>query len=363
MRTSTLLAILLCTVATSAQVPIPDYPDIEYARVGDSTSLKLDIYMPAIDVDGPAPAVVYIHGGGWRAGDRKVKRILFPMEREYVVISIDYRLTTEAIFPAQIHDCKGAIRWVRAHAAEYGIDPERIGVLGTSAGAHLASLVGTSGDVAELEGEVGGNLEYSSRVQAVCSWFGLGNIATLPRYPSSQKFDVLTSPISMLLGGLLEDRLDLARLASPATWISPDDPPFLLQHGTDDMTVPFGASVEFDSALRSGGVEVEFQPVVGAAHGGPAFESDSVRGKGIEFFERHLLGASGIEEGYRESPDSLDLSHTIPTHNAGTSRYRSLTLTNASLIALIARQGFYPCQKEFYPCRMGLAGWTVRASG
>ncbi len=304
------LLFLLGITTAIAQTPVPDYPDIEYARVGDTTSLKLDIYMPAIDSDGAAPAVVYIHGGGWRTGDRKVKRVLFPMEREYVVISIDYRLTTEAIFPAQIHDCKGAIRWVRAHAEEYGIDSDRIGVYGTSAGAHLASLVGTSGDVEELEGNVGGNLGFSSRVQAVCSWFGLGNLETMPRYPSTQKFDVLTSPISMFLGGLLADRLELARLASPATWISPDDPPFLLQHGTEDMTVPFGASVEFDSALRAGGVEVEFYPVIGSGHGGPAFDSDSVRGKGIDFFARHLLGVSGVEEEIQSTP-TLDLSLNV----------------------------------------------------
>ena len=298
------LLFIVMTASTSAQGPTPDYPGVEYARVEDTISLKLDIYLPAIDVAQPSPVVVYIHGGGWRSGSRTVKRYLFPMNREYAVVSIDYRLTTTAIFPAQIHDCKGAIRWIRANAAAYGLDPERIGVYGTSAGAHLASLVGTSGDVAELEGEVGGNLHVSSRVRAVCSWYGLGNIETLPNYPSNQQFDRLTSPISMLLGGLLADRLELARLASPTTWVTPDDPPFLLQHGTEDMTVPFGASVEFERDLREGGVEVEFYPVVGSGHGGPAFEHDSVTSLGVDFFARHLLGVSDVEE---ELPRELEL--------------------------------------------------------
>lgn len=139
--------------------------DVKYAEVGHKT-LKLDLYVPR-DTQGILPCVVWIHGGAWRAGTKKNPRVAWLTQHGYVVASLQYRLSQEAIFPAQIHDCKGAIRWLRAHAATYSIDTDRIGVAGSSAGGHLAALLGTSAEVEALEGQTGGHLDQPSRVQAV----------------------------------------------------------------------------------------------------------------------------------------------------------------------------------------------------
>ena len=145
--------------------------DIEYARVGNK-SLKLDLYVP--DGAGPFPVIVWVHGGGWTSGDKALSASgpqVRQTARGYAVASINYRFSQEAKFPAQIEDCKAAVRWLRAHAAEHNLDPARIAVWGDSAGGHLASLMGASGGASDLEGDEG-NLDYSSRVEAVVDWFG-----------------------------------------------------------------------------------------------------------------------------------------------------------------------------------------------
>lgn len=143
--------------------------DLEFANV-DGHSLKLDLYLPAEVKD--APLVVWIHGGGWSGGSKNGCPISWLTDDGYAVASISYRLTDKAIFPAQIHDCKAAIRWLRANAEKFGYSTAKVGVSGSSAGGHLAALVGTSGDVKELEGTVGGNLDQSSRVDAVVDFYG-----------------------------------------------------------------------------------------------------------------------------------------------------------------------------------------------
>ncbi len=241
--------------------------DLEYANV-DGHSLKLDLYLPDPLPDEPLPLVVWIHGGGWRGGSKDRTRAPETLETEYAVASIDYRLSQDATFPAQIHDCKAAIRWLRAHAMEYGVDPDRIGAWGSSAGGHLVALLGTSGGIEELEGTVGDHLDRSSAVQAVCDFFGPTDLLAMLEQPSLLDHRAPTSPESLLLGGPIAEMQELARLASPIAFVDPSDPPFFIAHGDEDPTVPVEQSVDFHAALLAAGVDSTLRIVEGAKHGG-----------------------------------------------------------------------------------------------
>ena len=231
MCTRLLVCILVCFLASQTQAQrtnriqqlegIKPLRDLEYARIGDK-SLKLDIYLEDSSETKKLPLIVWIHGGAWRAGSKNFTPAIPMAKQGYVVASIQYRLSQEAIFPAQIEDCKAAIRWLRAHADEYRIDPERIGVWGSSAGGHLVALLGTSGDVKELEGKHG-NLDQSSRVQAVCDFFGPTNFLkmdedAIPGGPIVH--DAPNSPESQLVGGPIRENKDAVARANPITWVS-----------------------------------------------------------------------------------------------------------------------------------------------
>jgi len=237
--------------------------------------------------------VVWIHGGGWRGGDKGGGRRLVPLvENGYIGVSINYRLTHEATWPAQIHDCKAAIRWIRANAHLYNFDADRIGVWGSSAGGHLAAMLGTSGGVEPLEGELG-NSGYSSRVQAACDLFGPSDIARMGEQPGPDAgldHDAPNSPESRLLGGPVQEMKEKARSASPLTYVGPDDPPFLIVHGTRDNVVPFAQSELLAKALKKAGVEVTLKPVEGAGHGlrGVEGTTEDVQ----KFFDKHLKGGT-----------------------------------------------------------------------
>ncbi|OPY30958.1 MAG: acetyl esterase [Methanocella sp. PtaU1.Bin125] len=266
------------------------YRDVPYASL--SPAQKLDIYMPAIG-KGPWPVVIWIHGGCWAGGDKSLatdsdsnlsmkKHVLSLIERGYAVVSINYRLTGEAKFPAQIHDVKAAIRWVRANAGRYGFDADRIGVWGSSAGGHLAALAGTSGDVDELENLSLGNPKESSRVQAVVDYYGPAGLGE--RVEHAIESDAGLSPDALpLLRALigtdnLKEGLDTVKALDPVTYISPDDPPFFIAHGTNDSVVPAGQSVEFYKKLRKviGPHNVELLIFDGAGHGDAAFMREAV---------------------------------------------------------------------------------------
>lgn len=238
--------------------------DLTYANVGEK-ELKLDLYWPE-KIEEPTPLVVWIHGGAWRAGDKK--RAPTRMVRQgYVVASINYRLSQEAIFPAQIHDCKAAIRFLRANAEKYHIDPDHIGVWGSSAGGHLVALLGASGGFKELEGTIGGNLDFSSRVQAVCDFFGPTDFLQMSAQPSRMDHDAADSPESQLVGGPIQQNKDKVAKANPITYLTKDDPPFLILHGDQDPLVPHHQSVILNEALQKVGVTVTFHTVKGAGHG------------------------------------------------------------------------------------------------
>jgi acetyl esterase/lipase len=266
--------------------------DLKYGSVSGRGQL-LDLYLPA-KIDKPLPLIVWIHGGGWSGGDKANPPGLAMLSRGYAVASLNYRLTKEAIYPAQIHDCKGAIRWLRAHAEQYHLDPKHIGVWGASAGGHLVALIGTSGEVAELEGDVGGNLDQSSRVQCVVDWFGPTDMSVFfdqaAAGPNIFKAKPDHSPLSDLFGGPLKEHLNLVRLGNPITFVKKDNPPFLIVHGDQDTLVPLAQSQILYDALKKAEVDVHLEVLEGAGHGN-GFDKQSLREMMASFFDKHLKPA------------------------------------------------------------------------
>lgn len=260
------------------------FRDLGYVTNGHPRQ-KLDLYLPAQGTN--LPLVVWIHGGAWLAGSKEQCRALPLLKDGFAAASVNYRLSQHAIFPAQLEDCKAAIRWLRAHARQYGIDPDRIGVWGESAGGHLAALLGTTGDITEFD--TGENLDVSSRVQAVCDWFGPTDFIQMNRFPEVQDHDAPDSPESRLIGGPVLENKDKARRANPITYVSKDDPPFLIMHGDKDRLVPINQSELLAEALKSAGLKVTFHVVRGAGHG---FGAPEHFGLVRNFFIEHLCRAT-----------------------------------------------------------------------
>jgi len=263
--------------------------DIPYAD-NDNPRQKLDLFLPkAPKPDKPLPVVVFIHGGAWRAGNKRGGlRMVTPYVEsgDYAGASIAYRLSHEAIWPAQIHDCKAAIRWLKANAKKHNLDPDRIAVWGTSAGGHLVAMLGVSGDVKELEGKIGKNLKFDSRVACVVNWFGPSDLLSMGKYPSRMKHDAPDSPESKLVGGPVQENKPAARSASPVTHVSKGDAPTLTMHGTEDPVVPFNQGERLHEALTKAGVPSVFVKMIGAGHGG--FRSPETAPRVKAFIEKHL---------------------------------------------------------------------------
>ena len=239
--------------------------DLEYGRVGERP-LRLDLYLPQ-DTKTPRPLIIWIHGGAWLAGSKDGGSPALQFTGHgYTVAHVGYRLSGEAKFPAQINDCKGAVRWLRANAGKYQLDPDKFVAWGSSAGGHLAALVGTSGGVKELEGDVN-DLKDSSRVQAVIDWFGPTDLLRMNETESDRRHDAPNSAESKLIGGPLLENKDKAAKASPTTYVSKDNPPFLIMHGDRDLEVPIRQSEFLAEALKKAGVDVTFFPMKGAGHG------------------------------------------------------------------------------------------------
>ncbi len=248
--------------------------DVEYAKLGGK-SLLLDLYLPKRKEE-KRPAIVCIHGGGWRAGDKKGMKLADEFARRgFVSASINYRLSDEAPYPAAVDDCRAAVRWIRENAAKYGVDPNRLGVYGTSAGGHLSLMVGTLDDDPKQQ--------TSARVQAVCSWFGPSDFTKgAGKDGAFRKF----------IGGSYEEIPEIYKEASPITHVSQDDPPTLLIHGDADEVVPLGHSEWMLKALQEVGVEAELVTVKNGGHGfrgkGIQPSMDDIRSKTMEFFEKQL---------------------------------------------------------------------------
>lgn len=298
-----ILAFVVCAADGKAQrepAPPPDRVRVERAityALTPQQPLELDVYVPEEVPAAPLPLVVWIHGGGWRQGSRDRNRAAFLAQEGYVSASISYRLSGVAKFPAQIHDCKAAIRWLRANASKYHIDPTRVGVWGSSAGGHLVALLGTSGGVRELEGRVGVTAQ-SSRVQAVVDYFGPSDFLRMNDFPGNLDHDAANSPESLLVGGPIQERPEAVAKANPITYVTEDDPPFLIVHGEEDPLVPIDQSVRLRDALTAAGVDVTLYLVAEGKHGrGGEFGSEKLRDMVQGFFDRHLKGqADGTGE-------------------------------------------------------------------
>jgi acetyl esterase/lipase len=288
------------------------YEDVEIGTAG-THPLYTSIAVPETPAANSMPVVVYIHGGGWNHGDRKQALgtiCSYVTKRGYIGVSLDYRLTPEAPYPAQIQDVKLAIRYLRAHAGQYGIDPDRIGVWGSSAGGHLASLLGTSGDlttqdqvtldnghtvhVPDLEG-TGGWPAYSDKVQAVADWYGPADFTTT--------FANSYNSVTALLGGNNAFSVpDQARLAMPGTYASPDDPPFWIRHGDADSTIPYTDSVTFANQLMAAGAPViDFQIVPGQGHGFTGTAAEQANTEAWVFMDQYVKNVTVTEHVYYKS--------------------------------------------------------------
>ncbi len=281
------------TPAVSQQRPAPPrlpegvkvLRDLQYVEGGHERN-RLDLYLPG-RAEGRLPLVVWIHGGGWQSSSKEDCPAVPLTAKGYALASINYRLSQHAAFPAQIEDCKAAIRWLRANAAKHHLDPARVGAWGGSAGGHLVALLGATGGVKELEG-AGGNLDQSSRVQAVVDWYGPTDFATWDYTLKGGPGDQPRSLVAMLIGGPVQENLEKARKASPKTYVGKDSAPFLIMHGDSDNIVPLKQSELLAEALKKAGVEVNLQIVEQSGHGGPAFFSPENRKLVEDFFAKHL---------------------------------------------------------------------------
>ncbi len=242
--------------------------DIKFATV-DGSDLLLDLYRPP---DGkPVGLIIWVHGGAWRAGSRAGVDLAGMTAHGWAVASVDYRLSTVAKFPAQAFDIKAAIRFLRAHAAEYGYPPSRFVIAGSSAGGHLAALIGVTNGVRELEGNEGSHLDVSSDVQAIVDLYGASNLTTILNQSTPHGLSVRKPALDLLLGGQPEAVPDLARLASPVFHVDAGDPPLLLLHGDQDIQMPVNQALELQGAYEKVGRPVQLVIMHGSGHGGPAF--------------------------------------------------------------------------------------------
>lgn len=261
--------LFLCVVAgcalpaaiTADSPTVREEPDLVFGKGGGS-DLKLDLAMPA-DGDGPFPAVVCIHGGGWVGGDRKQmdQTIRALAKRGYVAVSPDYRLAPRDRFPAQVEDCKAAVRWLRANAKQYKIDPEHIGAIGFASGGHLACMLGVTDKDDGLEG-TGGEADQSSRVQAVVSFFGPTDLAA-----ADWGLDVTTKNLIPLLGGTVGQKAEVYRKASPLTYAGKNAAPLLIFHGSEDKMIPVDQSRKLVDKITEAGGSARLVVLQGEGHG------------------------------------------------------------------------------------------------
>jgi acetyl esterase/lipase len=278
--------------------------NLVFAEV-DGRCLKMDLYLPS--AQDKAPLVVWIHGGGWRAGSKNKPPLLKITEQGFALASISYRFTDKAIFPAQIHDCKAAVRWLRANASRFGYNADSIAVAGSSAGGHLALLMGTSGDVAKLEGDVGGNLDQSSRVQAVVDYFGPSDFV-LRGQTQPERAYTNDSGSFALLGGVAGRKPDvqIEQFASPAHYVSKDDPPLLVYHGKVDKTVLLDQSQHIVRVYEAAGLNAKLVVLESAGHGGARFFKDEHLARTIQFFDQHISKSKSLPKakGKLQTPES-----------------------------------------------------------
>tara|TARA_B100001093_G_scaffold520524_1_gene617664 strand:+ start:11154 stop:12062 length:909 start_codon:yes stop_codon:yes gene_type:complete len=288
------VSLISCSKEESSQeVEVPErlnYRNISYAS--SSEAQKMDIYLPK--GEGPFPVVFVIHGGAFKAGD---KSTMLPyandlVNRGFVACSINYRLSTEAVFPAAVHDTKAAVRYIRNNANVYKINPSKIGAWGVSAGAYLASILGTSSGEPYLEGTEGDYPTTSTAIQACVDWFAPIDFARMTTEALTLGFNISGQNESQFLGVDVNDpnNLPIVNQANPTSYIDSNDPPFLIQHGTEDQLIPFTQSSNFYHALIDQLVEsqVSYDLIEGAGHGGGLFVNQTNLEKVFSFLNMHL---------------------------------------------------------------------------
>ena len=266
--------------------------DVAYANV--SSRQIMDIYLP--EGEGPFPVVVLIHGGAFKMGDKgmETRNAEALVAKGYAAASINYRLSGEAKFPAQIEDCKTAVRFLRANAAKYRLNPDKLGSWGASAGGNLSALLGTSSGVTELEGDELGNAGVSFKVIACVDWFGPINFLAMDEEAQALGFSINTniasSPESQLIGKAIQSVPELVKKANSTTYITKDDAAFFIQAGSNDRNIPYTQSRNFSEALKNllGKEKVSFELLDGAGQGGPQFSSPANIEKVIAFFDKYL---------------------------------------------------------------------------
>jgi len=274
----------LCPLRGSEEPKAGSVQEIAYAKVG-STELKLDLMSPTEGV-GPFPAIVVIHGGAWRAGNKSDVRPIMPefVRHGYAAVSPQYRFCPKETFPAQVHDVKAAVRWVKANAKKYRIDPNKIGAMGFSAGGHLALMLGVTAPGDGLEGENSSG-SIDSRVQAVVNYFGPTDLAASDIPAVSQPL------VRDFLGGTAQAKPDAAHKASPLSYVSKDDGPVLTFQGTNDPLIPYTQAVKLAQAMSAAGVPGRVELMVGASHGWGGAEMERTKNETFLFFDQYLKNA------------------------------------------------------------------------
>ena len=282
-------------VNTTSNITGQSLTNVAYANV--SAAEKMDIYLP--NTTGPYPVIIAIHGGSFYKGDKNSSELnaikQAALDRGYAFVSINYRLSSEAKFPAQINDVKAAIRYLRANAKQYNMNPREIGVIGNSAGGYLAALAGTSGGVTKLQNSSLGNSNVSDRVQAVVDLYGPINFGTIDQQfvesgINGETCNISSSLESKLMGQDISTIPDQVAKANPETYISIDDPAFFIQHGTADRVIPYQQSVDFAGKLKIviGDKKVYLEIIQGAGHGDEQFFTTANIKKILEFFDANL---------------------------------------------------------------------------
>ncbi|MGI9469860.1 MAG: alpha/beta fold hydrolase [Rubripirellula sp.] len=274
---------------TNAQEVSPTKSGIAYAKPDQEPQL-LDLYLPQGQSD-PAPLVVWVHGGAWRAGSRTRVPITRLLEHGLAIASVDYRLSGDAAFPAQAHDINQAINYLHHHADELGLDTERFAIAGSSAGGHLAALVGVSHGVTALSAPTSQKLPTSSerqtpkspKLKAIVSFFGASNLQTILQQSTPHGLSVRVPALQLLLRGQPDQHPKLAQLASPVFHVDSNDPPLLLLHGDQDPQMPINQSHELEGAYRKVDCPVEFDVVHGGVHGGKKFFTAAQLSRVAEF--------------------------------------------------------------------------------
>jgi acetyl esterase/lipase len=303
-RPLTLAAALgMLTLSLSAQVappspgappPRPGVPpgtqvllDVAYVTNAHARQ-HLDLYVPK--TEGKLPLIIVVHGGGFWSGDKARENVQQFLRAGYAAASLNYRLSGDAIFPAAVQDCKAAVRWLRAHAAEYHLDPDQFGAWGTSAGGNLVAMLGTTGETRQFD--VGEYLEVSSQVQAVSDYYGPSDFLQMDAHrvlPNGQVHDLPDSPEARYVGGPIQEHKDWVAKANPITYITAKCPPFFLAHGDKDPLVAHHQSELLEAALKQAGVPVTFYTVKGGGH---AFKDATADKMMMEFFAAHFKTAA-----------------------------------------------------------------------